>query len=248
MRSFLNRGEVGIKEAHSAIASGKNRFSIADVKIKAPIYDPEKIVCVGLNYVDHAIESGMAIPPEPVLFNKFASTIIGDGENIVKPASTQQLDYEVELVIVIGKTARNVKEEDALNYVAGYTVAHDVSARDWQLKKPGGQWMAGKTFDTFCPLGPAIVSGINPSKLGIRALLNGQSVQNSSTDQFIFHPPKLVSYISQIVTLKPGDLILTGTPPGVGFGRKPPLYLKAGDVVKCEIDSIGSISNPIVDE
>jgi len=190
----------------------------------------------------------MAIPTEPVLFSKFASTIIADGDKIVKPASTKELDYEVELVIVIGKTARHVSEAEALSYVAGYTVAHDVSARDWQLKKPGGQWMAGKTWDTFCPLGPAIVSGINPSALGIRAFLNGKSVQDGNTADFIFHPQKLVSYISAILTLQPGDLILTGTPAGVGFGRKPQLFLKAGDVVKCEIDHIGSITNEIVDE
>jgi len=245
----LERGEAGIKDAWTAVNSGKNRFNLKDVVIKAPIYNPEKVICVGLNYVDHAIESGMAVPAEPVLFSKYASSIVGTGDNIVKPGTTEQLDFEAELAIVIGKTGRNIKEADAHHYIAGYTVAHDVSARDWQLKKPGGQWMAGKTFDTFCPIGPAIVTEVsNPSALGIRCILNGQKVQNSNTNQFIFHPPKLLAYISAIVTLKPGDLILTGTPPGVGFGRKPQLFMKPGDEVTIEIDELGSITNRIVAE
>eukprot|EP01116_Phalansterium_solitarium_P021023 TRINITY_DN6399_c0_g2_i1.p1 TRINITY_DN6399_c0_g2~~TRINITY_DN6399_c0_g2_i1.p1 ORF type:complete len:298 (-),score=121.06 TRINITY_DN6399_c0_g2_i1:180-1073(-) len=249
MRSFLNLGSAGLKQAQDAVNSGKNRIALKDVTIKAPIDNPEKVICVGLNYVDHAIESNMAIPTEPVLFNKFASSIVGPNDVIVKPATTESLDFEAELAIVIGKGGRNISEADALQHVAGYTVAHDVSARDWQLKKPGGQWLSGKTFDTFCPLGPAIVTEVsNPSNLGIRCILNGTTVQNSNTNQFIFHPPKLIAYISAIVTLKPGDVILTGTPPGVGFGRNPPLYMKAGDKVTVEIDELGSITNTIVDE
>lgn len=173
------------------------------------------------------------------------------GDDVVKPRASEALDYEAELAIVIGKTGKHIKESEAMNYVAGYTVAHDVSARDWQIGRPGGQWLAGKTFDTFCPIGPAIVVGgdINPSNLGIRAILNDTEVlQNSNTNQFIFHPQKLVSYISAIVTLKPGDLILTGTPPGVGFGKKPPKYLKVGDKVTIEIEQLGSITNTIVEE
>jgi len=248
MRTFLETGEKGIKQATDVIKSGKNRIPFKEAVIRAPIYNPEKIICAGLNYLDHAKETGMAVPPEPVLFNKFPSSIIGTDENIVKPKSTNELDFEVELVMVIGKQGRWIKEDEALSYVAGYTVGHDVSARDWQLKKPGGQWMMGKTFDTFCPIGPHIVTKVsNPNNLGIRCILNEKIVQNSNTKEFIFKAEKLISYISNVVTLKPGDLIFTGTPPGVGMGRKPPMWMQPGDKVVCEIDEIGSISNNVIE-
>eukprot|EP01114_Cavostelium_apophysatum_P007440 TRINITY_DN1953_c0_g1_i1.p1 TRINITY_DN1953_c0_g1~~TRINITY_DN1953_c0_g1_i1.p1 ORF type:complete len:297 (+),score=79.24 TRINITY_DN1953_c0_g1_i1:48-938(+) len=235
------------QSAFSIISSGKSRIPSSEVKIKAPIYNPEKILCVGLNYLDHAKETGMAVPAEPVCFSKFASSIIGPGDAIVKPDETNELDFEAELVVVIGKQGKHIKEAEALDYVAGYTVGHDVSARDWQLRKPGAQWMMGKTFDTFSPIGPAIVTGItDPHNLGVRAILNGQTVQNSNTKQFIFNVNKMLSYISQVVTLKPGDLIFTGTPPGVGMGRKPPLWMKPGDKVTIEIDQLGSLTNEVV--
>jgi len=249
MKSLLEGGEKSLKIASDAFTSGKHRLPLQDIKIRAPIYNPEKIICVGLNYSDHAKESGMQIPPEPVLFSKFASSIIGPYDKIIKPRETNELDYEVELVVVMGKTGRRIKESEAQQYVAGYTVGHDVSARDWQLRKPGGQWMAGKTFDTFCSIGPSIVTKVSdPNGLNIRCTLNGQTVQSSNTNQFIFKVDKLVSYISNICTLKPGDLIFTGTPHGVGMGRKPQLWMKPGDKVICSIDELGELHNSVEDD
>jgi len=255
MRSFLSGGKSLFERANKIAESGKHRLPFSAVKIAAPIYNPEKIVCVGLNYRDHAKESNMPCPPEPVLFSKFASAIIADGENIVKPAETEKLDWEVELVIVVGTGGRNIPEKDALHHIAGYTVGNDVSARDWQLTKPGAQWMVGKTWDTFAPIGPSILvnpllfsssDSFNPNELNVRCYVNGKPVQNSNTREFIFNIQTVVSYISKIVTLKPGDLIFTGTPPGVGMGMKPPVFLKVGDRVKVEIDELGSIENPVV--
>jgi len=247
MRTFISRGSTLIKDVPFAIKTGKNQIPLNQVKIRAPIYNPEKIICVGLNYRDHAIESGMPIPKEPVLFSKFASCIIGPDDKIIKPPETTQLDYEVELVVVIGKEGKRIEKKDAFNYVFGYTIGHDVSARDWQLGKPSGQWLAGKTFDTFGPIGPAIVTSVSdPHNLNISCTLNGKIMQNSNTSQFIFKIDELISYISNICTLKPGDLIFTGTPPGVGFGRKPPVYLNHGDHIKCSISELGSLEN-IVD-
>jgi len=255
MRSFLNGGRSSIEYAVKMVASGQNRISLSDVKLRAPIYNPEKVVCVGLNYRNHAIESGMAIPVEPVLFSKFASAIIGDKDKVEKPKETEQLDYEVELVIVIGKEGRNIQEKEAIQHVAGYTVGNDVSARDWQLKKGAGQWMVGKTWDTFAPIGPSILvnplllsssDSFNPNQLGIRLFLNEKKMQDSNTKEFIFPVESVISYISKIVTLKPGDLIFTGTPSGVGFGRKPPVFVNVGDKMRCEIDEIGVIENEVI--
>jgi len=255
MRSFLSGGTSFFERANKIVESGKHRIPTSEVKLTAPIYNPEKVVCVGLNYRDHAKESNMPIPPEPVLFSKFASAIIGNGDNIVKPAETEKLDWEVELVIVIGKGGKNIPEKDALHHIAGYTVGNDVSARDWQLTKPGAQWMVGKTWDTFAPIGPSILVNpllfsssdpFNPNDLGVRCFVNEKKVQDSNTREFIFNIQTVVSYISKICTLKPGDLIFTGTPPGVGMGMKPPVYMKVGDRVRVEIDELGSIENPIV--
>jgi len=258
MRSFLAGGSALMQRAHEE--AKRNRFQIpeTEVKIKPPISNPEKIICVGLNYYDHAKECGMKIPKEPVLFSKYASSIIGPNDSIIKPKVSQELDYEVELVIVIGKEGKNIPLDTATNYVAGYTIGHDVSARDWQLKKDGGQWMAGKTFDTFAPIGPCIRTmtegfeedddPFDPHNTPIQLSLNGKTVQQSNTNQLIFKTPDLISYISQVVTLKPGDLIFTGTPPGVGFARKPPLFMNAGDTVVCEIRGLGTLHNTVVAE
>ena len=228
------------------------RYDAAKVKFHAPVIDPHKIVCVGLNYKDHAEESGAAIPKEPVLFSKYATALIGHGDNIVLPKVSSKVDYEAELVIVIGKRGRHVSPENAANYIAGYTVGHDVSARDWQLEKDGKQWMAGKTFDTFAPCGPVIVTSDDvpdPHALPISLRLNGQVMQNSNTDQMIFRSNAIVSYISQVFTIEPGDIIFTGTPPGVGIARKPnPVWLKAGDVVEVEIQGLGVLRNSVVGE
>ena len=248
MRQFLEAGEAMLAAAQGVIDSGDHRVPLGNVQLKAPLLDPEKIICVGLNYANHATESGMEIPPEPVLFNKFPNAIIGPDEPIRIPEETSEPDYEVELVAVIGKTGRRIAESEALSHVAGFTVGNDVSARDWQLHKPGGQWMMGKTFDTFAPLGPAIVTPdeiSDPHNLGIRCLLNGETLQESTTSQMIFKTEALLAYLSQVITLNPGDLIFTGTPPGVGFARKPPIYLKPGDTVVCEVDEVGRLENPV---
>jgi 2-keto-4-pentenoate hydratase/2-oxohepta-3-ene-1,7-dioic acid hydratase in catechol pathway len=218
-------------------------------KFHAPIPDPQKIVCVGLNYRDHAAESNMAIPREPVLFSKFPSALIGHGEAIVLPRVSTKVDYEAELVVVIGKAGRRIPESAAMEHVAGYSVGHDVSARDWQLEKDGKQWMVGKTFDTFAPVGPTLVTRDevpNPHKLGIRLRLNGKTMQESNTEQMIFSVAQLVAYLSVVFTLEPGDLIFTGTPPGIGHAMKPPVYLKPGDAAEVEIDSLGLLRNRAV--
>ena len=207
-------------------------------------------MCIGLNYHDHCEECGFPVPEEPVVFNKFPTSVCGPDDAIPCDSTlTSELDFEVELTIVIGKSARRVSKADAMDYVAGYTVAHDVSARDWQLKKNGGQWMLGKCMDNYAPIGPALVTTDelgDPHNLALKCILNGDTVQNSSTNQMIFKTDEIVEWVSRFVTLNPGDLILTGTPPGVGVFRKPPLYLKAGDTVTCEIEKIGSITNPVV--
>jgi 2-keto-4-pentenoate hydratase/2-oxohepta-3-ene-1,7-dioic acid hydratase in catechol pathway len=250
LRELLEGGSTLLGTAASMVDHHKPVIYAADkVTLLAPIVDPQKIICVGLNYRDHAIESGAAIPRDPVLFSKYVTTLVGTGANIVLPSVSQEVDYEAELVIVIGKRGRHLRVDEAMNYVVGYTIGHDVSARDWQLQKDGKQWMVGKTFDTFAPLGPVLVTCDeirDPCDLGIRLRLNGQTMQDSSTKQLIFSPAAIITYLSQVMTLVPGDLIFTGTPPGVGMARKPPVYLKPGDVVEVEIDGLGVLSNPVV--
>ncbi len=250
MRDFLALGKEGVAKLKQAAGRAAARVHPANtVKLRAPVGDPRKVICIGLNYKDHARESGAPIPPEPVLFSKFPTAVIAHGEPIVLPPVSQEVDYECELVIVIGRGGKNIAKENAAGHIAGYTCGHDVSARDWQLKKPGGQWMAGKTFDTFAPTGPVIVTSDeigDPLNLPIRLYLNGQMMQDSNTRELIFDPNYLVAYISQVITLEPGDLIFTGTPPGVGFARKPPVFLKHGDVCEVEIGGIGVLRNPVV--
>jgi 2-keto-4-pentenoate hydratase/2-oxohepta-3-ene-1,7-dioic acid hydratase in catechol pathway len=250
LRDLLDAGPAHLHAAAAVPDSPKAAsYPQGTVKLLAPIPDPQKIICVGLNYRDHAEESGAPIPREPVLFSKFATALIGDGADIELPAVSHEVDYEAELVIVIGKGGRHLTAAEAMHHVAGYTIGHDVSARDWQLKKDGKQWLAGKSFDTFAPVGPHLVTADrvhDPLNLGIRLRLNGQTMQDSNTRQMIFPPAELLAYISQIVTLQPGDLIFTGTPPGVGFARKPPVFLKDGDVVEIEIDGLGVLRNKAV--
>ena len=222
-----------------------------EVKLHAPVVDPRKIICLGLNYRDHAAESGAPIPKEPILFSKYPTALIGHGAAIVLPRVSKEVDFEAELVIVVGTKGRHIPAETAMAYVAGYTVGHDVSARDWQLKKDGKQWMVGKTFDTFAPLGPELVTADevpDPHQLPIRLRLNGTTMQDSNTSQMIFSVAQTLAYLSQVFTLEPGDLIFTGTPPGVGFARKPPLFLKGGDSVEVEIEGLGLLRNPVVAE
>lgn len=223
--------------------------SLSELTLLPCVPAPEKIICIGLNYADHAKESGAAIPAEPVVFSKFATALRGHGDEIVLPTASDSVDYEAELVVVIGKKAKLVTESEAMNYVAGYTCGHDVSARDWQKHKPGGQWLCGKSFDSFAPIGPHFVSADevpDPHNLRIQLRLNGQTMQDSNTKQLIFNVPQLIAYLSQVCTLKPGDLIFTGTPPGVGAARKPPVFLKHGDVAEVEIEGLGTLRNPVV--
>jgi 2-keto-4-pentenoate hydratase/2-oxohepta-3-ene-1,7-dioic acid hydratase in catechol pathway len=251
VRELLARPELLAAARQAAGRSDAVRVPAGEAALHSPVHDPQKIVCVGLNYRDHAIESGMAIPKEPVLFSKFTSALVGHGEQIVAPTSSTKVDYEAELVIVIGRRGRYIPEATAYEHVAGYAVGHDVSARDWQLEKDGKQWMVGKTFDTFAPVGPVLVTRDevpDVHKLGIRLRLNGKTMQESNTEQMIFSVPQVVAYISTIVTLEPGDLIFTGTPPGIGHALKPPVYLKPGDIAEVEIDGLGTLRNQVVGE
>ena len=210
-----------------------------------PIAVPSKIICIGLNYRDHAAESGMAIPERPLIFSKWPNALIGPGDAIVLPTLSDQVDYEAELGVVIGTRAAKVAVADALAHVKGYCCTNDVSARDVQLGD--GQWARGKSLDTFCPVGPLVPASQvpDPQQLRVRAILNGETMQDASTADMIFSVAEIISFISLGITLEPGDLILTGTPPGVGFARKPPIFLRAGDEITVEIDGLGSLSNPV---
>jgi 2-keto-4-pentenoate hydratase/2-oxohepta-3-ene-1,7-dioic acid hydratase in catechol pathway len=251
VRELLELGADYERQAWAALLRGVVRHDPAHVRLLAPVPDPRKIICIGLNYRDHAAESGVPVPSEPVLFGKYPTALAGHKDQIVLPLVSHEVDYEAELVVVIGRGGRHIPRDRAFEHVGGYTVGHDVSARDWQLDKPGKQWMAGKTFDTFAPVGPALVTPDevpDPHNLGIRLRLNGETMQNSSTSQLIFRVDELIAYLSQIFTLESGDLIFTGTPPGVGMARKPPVWLKPGDQVDVEIERLGTLSNSVVAE
>lgn len=211
-----------------------------------PFDRPSKIICVGLNYVDHATESKMEVPKRPLLFAKWPNALTGNGQPIVLPAQAQEVDFEAELGVVIGRTARAVSQDDALDFVAGYTCANDISSRAAQFED--GQWTRAKSFDTFCPVGPELVPAgriEDPQNLRIRCIVNGATLQDASTADMIFSVAQLIASISDGIQLEPGDLILTGTPPGVGFARTPPIYLEHGDEVTVEIDGVGTLTNPV---
>lgn len=209
---------------------------------------PEKIVCIGLNYREHAAETGATLPDEPLMFAKFPTTLIGPDDEIVLPPEATHVDAEAELAIVIGSPGRRLSAARALDVVAGYVAANDVSARN--LQYGDGQWTRGKGFDTFCPLGPRLVPAaeLDPSDLRVVQRLNGSVMQEGRTSDLIFDVPTLVAHASSVFTLAPGDVILTGTPPGVGWARKPPVSLQAGDVVEVEVEGIGALRNPVVAE
>jgi 2-keto-4-pentenoate hydratase/2-oxohepta-3-ene-1,7-dioic acid hydratase in catechol pathway len=212
-----------------------------------PIERPQKVVCVGLNYRDHAEEQGVDLPERPLLFAKWPNTLIGPGEPIVIPQITERVDYEAELGVVIGSGARGVSVENALEAVAGYLCANDVTARDLQFGDV--QWTRGKSLDTFCPVGPALVPAAeiaDPQALRIRAILNGEVMQDSTTANMVFGVAEIIAFVSEAITLEPGDLILTGTPAGVGVFRDPPVLLQAGDEITVEIDGVGALTNPVV--
>ncbi|KAG7236778.1 hypothetical protein INR49_000241, partial [Caranx melampygus] len=230
VRELLELGDKGLASAQRALSSGQCVLDRSDIQVLSPVLAPEKVVCVGMNYRDHCLEQNAPIPKEPIIFSKFPICHVE-----ICLSGIREVDWEVELAFVIGRRGKQIKEEDALSYVAGFTVANDVSARDWQMKRNGKQWLLGKTFDSFCPLGPALVTTdavSDPHNLGIRCLVNGNTVQNSNTDQMIFKTAALISWVSKFVTLTPGDVFLTGTPPGVGVFRKPPIFLKACEEAK----------------
>ena len=237
-----------LDSAQNALAENSlprlNRFKI---EIAAPVPRPGKIICIGLNYRDHARESGMAIPTSPIVFSKFSSCAVGANEPIRLPARSAQVDYEAELAFVVGRRAKNVAAAEAMNYVFGYTNFNDVSARDFQFAD--GQWQRGKSCDTFAPMGEFIATRDeieDPHNLRIRFRLNGMHLQDSNTDQLIFKIPELIEFLSASITLEPGDVVATGTPPGVGFARKPPVFMKDGDVAEVEIEGLGILANPVV--
>jgi len=235
-------------EISTAVKKAAKEGKFISGELCAPIPRPGKVLCIGLNYRDHAEESNMPIPTEPVCFNKFSTAVIGPEATVEIPAVCQQVDYEAELVAVIGHPGRNISREEAFSYVAGYAVGNDVSARDWQIGRPGGQWLLGKTPDTFAPIGPYLVTADeipNPHDLKIALRLNGETVQDSTTREFIFGIDEIIAHVSQLCTLEPGDLIFTGTPPGVGMARKPPLFLKEGDRTEVEIEGLGVLKNRI---
>ena len=220
-------------------------------KLLAPVA-ARSILCIGLNYRAHAAETGAKIPEYPVLFMKSLGALQNPDDPIVIPSvEPLQVDYECELAVIIGKTAKDVSRDAALDYVLGYTCANDVSGRNWQKAKGGGQWCRGKSFDTFCPLGPYLVTADevpDPNNLRIKTILNGNVMQDSTTADMIFDVRELVCFLSQGTTLPPGTVILTGTPPGVGFARKPPIFLKHGDEVVVEVEGIGRLRNPVIHE
>lgn len=221
-------------------------------KLLAPV-EPKSIFCIGLNYRKHAEETKADIPKVPVLFMKGLNTVQNPGDPILLPTAlkSDQVDYECELAIVIGKTAKNVKRDEAFDYILGYTCANDVSARDWQIKYGGGQWCRGKTFDTFCPLGPAIVTTDeirDPDSLPIKTIVGGETLQDWNTDDMIFSVAEIIEFMSGSTTLLPGTVILTGTPQGVGMARQPKRWLKPGESVTIEIGQIGQLTNPVREE
>ena len=249
--SLLGEGEDGrsrvegfsLKPPAAAVAD------LRSVKLLAPVPRPPKFICVGLNYRDHAIETKMSIPEVPTIFNKFPSVVIGPGDNIMLPKVSTKPDYEAELAFVIGRGGRHIPASRWRDHVFGYTIVNDVSARDYQMATT--QWLMGKTFDTFAPMGPWIVTADevpDPHTLDISLTIGGEVLQHSNTRELIFRIPDLVAHLSSVVTLEPGDVVATGTPAGVGFARNPPRFLKAGEEVVVRIEGIGELRNPVVAE
>lgn len=247
--SLIVKGSAALRAAHENLLGGAP-VDLSKVTVKPPLRHPGKIICVGLNYADHSAESGFKQPDYPTLFARFASGFIGQNEAMVRPKLSTQLDYEGELVAVIGKGGRNISKAAALDHVIGYSIFNDGSIRDYQMKTP--QWTVGKNFDGTGAFGPSFVTadelpaGCKGLKLQTR--LNGAVVQSAMIDEMVFDVATLIATISEAMTLDAGDIIVTGTPSGIGMARKPPLYMKAGDVVEIEIDKIGILRNPVVDE
>ncbi len=246
MLEFLRLGEAGMQQARGLITDEVEAVELGAVELLAPIPQPGKIVAIGLNYLDHVRESGIPMPDLATMFCKFPSSVIGSGSEIRWSGQlTQQVDYEAELAVVIGKTARNVDQANAYDYIAGYMNCNDVSARDLQFR-PGDQWLRGKCLDSFCPLGPCLVTRDeipDPHQLTIQCRVNGEVMQDSNTAEMIYRIPYLLQYLSQAFTLEPGDVIATGTPHGVGAFRDPPVWLQSGDLVEVEVAGLGCLRN-----
>lgn len=252
MTAFLAEGEGARRRAEEAVAFARTergrvtRSPLRDAALLPVVPRPPKVICVGLNYRDHAEETGAKIPEHPVFFSKFTSCLIGAGAPIVIPRVSDQVDYEAEFAVVIGRPGRYIGEADAMSHVAGYTILNDVSVRDFQMRT--SQWLIGKVFDQTTPVGPELVTRDEvprPDKLRLTTTVNGRVLQDSNTGQLIFSVERCIAAISEIVTLEPGDLIATGTPAGVGFTRKPPVFLKDGDTVAVEIEGLGRLENPV---
>lgn len=246
--SFLEDGERARQSAAKLAAAPPAAavHPLSAVKLHAPIPRPPKFILIGLNYRDHAIESGLPIPSTPTVFAKYSNAVIGPGDPILLPAVSKEVDYEAELAFVIGRRGKDIPAARWTDYVFGYTIVNDVSARDYQ--RATSQWTIGKTFDTFGPMGPELVSAdeiAEPHALKISCEVNGKVLQNSTTAQLIFKIPELVAYLSQVMTLEPGDVVSTGTPPGVGFARKPPIFLQPGDEVVVKVEGLGELRNPV---
>ncbi|MFN8442994.1 MAG: fumarylacetoacetate hydrolase family protein [Caldilineaceae bacterium] len=251
LKDLLAAGASALEEVAAAVRNPPygSTLNLEEVKLLAPIPNPGKILCIGLNYRDHAAESNSPLPPHPIVFAKYSNAVLAPGDPIVLPKNSQQPDYEAEFGVVIGKRARHVSEADALSYVGGYLPFHDVSARDYQMRT--SQWSMGKTFDTFAPFGPALTTADeipDPQTLDIQLSINGEVLQKSNTKNLIFTVQQLIADLTSVMTLEPGDIIATGTPGGVGSARKPPRWLKAGDVVRIEIEKLGVLENPCVNE
>ena len=246
MLQLLRGGEETLELARQAVARtpAERWLSLHGAQLVAPVPDPGKIICIGLNYRDHAAEAGLALPAEPVVFAKLGNTVNGPYSPVPMPRASEQIDYEGELGVVLGRACRGVKEADALDYVAGYLVVNDVSARDVQSRN--GQWVLGKSPDGFAPMGPALVTADevgDPQELDLRTRVGDEIVQSSSTREMIFPVAALISFLSEFITLRPGDVIATGTPAGVGGARTPPRWLRAGETVRVEIPGLGALAN-----
>ena len=248
---LISGSEEWMAKASKLVVSSPedSRHKLSDVRILAPIPKPRKLICVGLNYREHAIETNTEIPTVPTIFNKFATAVIGPGDNIVLPKVSKMPDYEAELAFVIGKGGRHIKAEDWRDHIFGYTIVNDVTGRDYQ--RATSQWLMGKTFDTFAPMGPWIVTADeipDPHVLDIQLEIDGEILQNSNTRELIFKVPELIAFLSSVFTLEPGDIVSTGTPSGVGVARNPQRFLKPGETVTVRIPAIGELTNPTVAE
>ncbi|MFN2339765.1 MAG: fumarylacetoacetate hydrolase family protein [Halanaerobium sp.] len=252
--SEINYGILKSDEVYQITGNIFGDFSIGDkiaklneAELLAPI-EPPNIIAIGLNYQHHAEESGLRIPERPIIFLKATTSLTGPNTNIILPRmAADEVDYEAELAVVIGRECKNIKKEEIDDYILGYTCANDVSARDCQIKLDK-QWARAKSFDTFAPIGPVIETDLDPNNCKISSILNGEIMQNSNTSDMIFDVKELVSYLSTNMTLKPGTVIMTGTPAGVGFARKTPIYLQQGDTIEIKIEGIGSLKNNVIKE